>query len=320
MTRLDTENAASLHQQRQQMYEAIDRYRNSFVDPLTGLLRADRLEQRACPVCGGTAQQRLFIKNGGQYMRCGDCAMVFLNPVFTDAALADYYRHNNAAQAIAHESEAAFYRRIYGVGLDLVQRYVGTGDVLDIGCSGGLFLDVARERGWKTFGIELNEQEVVIAQGKDHQVWNCEIADLPVDRRFALISLWDVFEHIKDGVGYLRMLAGLLAPGGLVFMQIPSADSLAARIMREQCNVFDGLEHVNLYGEVTIGRTAERAGYEIVAVESVIDELKPLMNFLGYEHPYQGSFQPQPRLDFLTPEVLHHRKLGYKLQVLMCLR
>lgn len=320
MTRLDTENAAALHQQRQQMYEATDRYRNSFVDPATGQLCADRLEQRACPVCGGGSHYKLLTKNGGQYVRCGDCSMVFLNPVFTDAALVDYYRHNTAAQAMAHESEAGFYRRIYGAGMDLVQRHLYAGDVLDIGCSGGLFLDVARERGWNTFGIELNEQEVVIAQRKGHKVWGCEIGALPLDRRFTLVTLWDVFEHIKDGVGYLRTLAGRLAAGSMVFMQIPSADSLAARIMREQCNVFDGLEHVNLYGESTIGRTAELAGYEVVAVESVIDELKPLLNFLGYEHPYQGSFQPLPKLDFLTPELVHGHNLGYKLQVLMCLR
>jgi SAM-dependent methyltransferase len=314
---LDTENAAALHQQRQQMYEATDRYRSSFLDPASGLLRPDLLEERACPVCGDSAQHKLFVKGGGQYVRCASCSMVFLNPVFKDAALADYYRHNTAAQAAAHGSEEAFYRRIYGAGMDLAQHHVRRGDLLDIGCSGGLFLDVARERGWKTFGIELNEQEVVIAESKGHQVWNAEIGALTTERRFALISLWDVFEHIKDGVGYLRALADRLAPDGAVFMQIPSADSLAARVMREHCNVFDGLEHVNLYGQATINQAAQRAGYDVLAIESVIDELKPLMNFLAYEHPYQGSFKPQPGLDFLKPELLHQRKLGYKMQVLL---
>lgn len=314
---LDTENAAALHQQRQRMYDDTDRYRSSFVDPASGLLRAHLLEERTCPVCGHSAQDKLFVKNGGQYVRCANCSMIFLNPVFKDAALTDYYRNNTAAQALAHGSEEAFYRRIYGAGMDVVQRHVQRGDALDVGCSGGLFLDVAHERGWRTFGIELNEKEVVIAQAKGHQVWNCEIGALPLERRFALVSLWDVFEHIKDGIGYLRTLAGRLTPDGAVFMQIPSADSLAARTMREHCNMFDGLEHVNLYGVVTITQAAQRAGYEVVAIESVIDELKPLINFLAYEHPYQGSFGPQPRLDFLTPELLHQRKLGYKLQVLL---
>jgi len=299
------------------MYDATDRYRNSFVDPASGLLLGHLVEERACPACGSPAQYKLFAKNGGQYVRCADCSMIFLNPVFKDAALTDYYRHNTAAQAAAHGSEESFYRGIYGVGMNLAQRQVQCGDLLDIGCSGGLFLDVARERGWRTFGIELNEQEVVIAQAKGHQVWNCELGALPIERRFALISLWDVFEHIKDGAGYLRRLAGHLAPGGAVFLQIPSADSLAARIMREHCNMFDGLEHVNLYGEATITQVAGRAGYEVLAIESVIDELKPLLNFLAYEHPYQGSFMPPARLDFLTSELLHQRKLGYKLQVLL---
>lgn len=317
MSSLDTENAAALHQKRRTMYEATDQYRHSFVDPATGLIRSELLETRTCPVCGSTKHEELFIKNGGRYTHCADCSMVFLNPVLKDDALADYYRRNTAAQAIAHESESDFYRRIYTSGLDLLQPYAVPDKVLDIGCSSGFFLDIARERGWMTAGIELNEQEVRIALNKAHEVWNCELSLVPPERRFALIALWDVFEHIKDGVGYLGQLKHRLGPGGLVFMQIPSADSLTARIMRQQCNMFDGLEHVNLYGESTIRRTAERAGFEVLAVESVIDELKPLRNYLAYEHPYEGSFRPVPQLDFLTPELIRSRKLGYKLQVLL---
>ncbi|MBL8371783.1 MAG: class I SAM-dependent methyltransferase [Burkholderiaceae bacterium] len=317
MNRIDTENAAALHQQRQHMYDETDRYRKSFIDPATGQLRENLLELRVCPVCGSSSQHGLFSKNGGHYVRCDDCSMVYLNPVFTDSALTDYYRHNTGVQAMAHESEADFYRRIYSAGMDMVQRHVHGGNVLDIGCSSGLFLDVARERGWGTYGVELNEQEVGIAQRKGHQVWNGTIDEIPETAKFSLISLWDVFEHIKDGVAYLQNLSKRLDRGGMIFLQIPSADALAARIMRDQCNMFDGLEHVNLYGESTIQRASARAGFDLVAVDSVIDELKPLLNFLDYEHPYQGSFRSQLNLDFLTPQLIHERKLGYKLQVLL---
>lgn len=317
MSSLDTENAAALHQQRRQMYEQTDHYRNSYVDASTGLIRSEIAETRHCPVCGSVNSETLFVKNGGQYTRCSDCSMVFLNPVLQDDALAEYYRRNNVAQAAAHESESAFYRRIYTAGLDLLHPHAVRENLLDIGCSSGFFLDIARERGWVTAGVELNEQEVAIALGKGHEIWNGELAQLPPERRFTLITLWDVFEHIKNGVGYLTQLKGRLSPGGLVFLQIPSADSLAARIMRQQCNMFDGIEHVNLYGESTIRRTAERAGFDVLVVESVIDELKPLFNFLSYEHPYEGSFQFQPQFDFLTPELVRDRKLGYKLQVLL---
>jgi SAM-dependent methyltransferase len=318
MNSLDTSDAKHLHESRQKMYAATDAYRQSFVDPKTGQVHAQLTEQRACPVCGSTDHFELFGKNGGRYVRCQSCDMVFLNPVLKDTELARYYQNNTAAQAMAHAGEADFYRRIYSMGLDLLAQHAASGAMLDIGCSSGLFLDIAGERGYKTFGVELNKAELEIARNKGHTVWDCELHQVPSSERFDAICLWDVFEHIKDGVGYLKQLAQRNRTlSSLVFMQIPSAASLAARVMREKCNVFDGIEHVNLYSPSTITQTAHRAGFEVLAMESVIDELKPTFNYLRYDDPYQGSFAPPLDLAFLDANTIHANKLGYKLQVVL---
>ncbi len=318
MNSLDTSDAKQLHESRQKMYAATDAYRQSFIDPATGQVHAKLTEQRACPVCGSSDHFELFSKNGGCYVRCQSCEMVFLNPVLKDAELSRYYQNNTAAQAMAHVGEADFYRRIYSTGLDLMARHAAPGSVLDIGCSSGLFLDVARERGYKTFGIELNKAELEIALRKGHTVWDTELRDVAASERFDAICMWDVFEHIKDGVDYLRQLAlRTRTTNSLVLMQIPSAASLAARVMREKCNVFDGIEHVNLYSPSTITQTAQRAGFDVIAMESVIDELKPTLNYLRYDDPYQGSFSSSPDLAFLDANTIHANKLGYKLQVVL---
>jgi hypothetical protein len=321
MNSLDTLDAKRLHALRQKMYADTNAYRHSFIDPASGQVRADLTEERPCPVCGGTDQFELFGKNGGRYVRCQDCDMVFLNPVLKDDALARYYQNNTASQAMAHVNESDFYRRIYGAGLDLMASHCSSGTVLDIGCSSGLLLDVARERGFETCGIELNEVELEIARAKGHRVWGTELHAVPSAERFDAICLWDVFEHIKDGIGYLQQLAKRTrGADSVVFMQIPSSASLAARVMREKCNMFDGIEHVNLYAPATITRTAEQAGFEVLAMESVIDELKPTMNYLRYDDPYQGAFKTPADLTFLTAELIHAHRLGYKLQVVLRLR
>lgn len=315
---LDTLDAKRLHDSRQKMYEATDSYRQSFIDPETGQLSARLSEERACPVCSSQDHYELFHKNGGRYVRCQSCTMVFLNPVLKDAELALYYQNNNAAQALAHIEEADFYRRIYSTGLDLVGAHIQAASVLDIGCSSGLFLDVARVRGYKTFGIELNKAELAMAQKKGHTVWGSELRDVASAERFDVICLWDVFEHIKDGVGYLQQLVQRTrGTGSLVFIQVPNAASFAARVMREKCNMFDGIEHVNLYSPSTITETARRAGFDVLAMNSVIDELKPTLNYLRYDDPYQGSFSPLPDLSFLDAGVIHANRLGYKLQVVL---
>jgi len=54
-----------------------------------------------------------------------------------------------------------------------------------------------------------------------------------------------------------------------------------------------------------------------VGVRSVLDELKPVRNFLNYEHPYQGSFRFADDVPVPDPSDIHDRMLGYKLQIVM---
>jgi AAA+ ATPase superfamily predicted ATPase len=270
---------------------------------------------------GSTNKSReIFKKNGGTYVTCDQCDMVFLNPVFKDEELIRYYQFNNSNQALAHDSEVEFYRRIYSSGLDLVCKYIQNGILLDIGCSSGFFLDISADR-FTTHGIELNKIEVEIASSKGHKVW-----DQPIDlinfeciNKFDVITLWDVFEHIKDEKTYLCNLKDKIRKDSLIFLQIPSSASLAARIMQEKCNMFDGLEHVNLYSPKTITQLALNSGYKVLCIESIIDELKPIINYLGYEDPYSGSFNYRNDLDFLTPNLVLSSMLGYKLQVVLSL-
>ena len=315
---MSTEDAKLLHESRRLMYEMAEQYRKSFIDKSTGLINDKYLEKRSCPVCDADQSHEVFKKTGGTYVVCGKCSMVFINPVFKDQELVKYYQMNNSNQAQAHNDHIDFYRRIYTSGLDLLARYKSDGSLLDIGCSSGLFLDIAATR-YFSYGIELNKAEVEIARSKGHTVWNqpIEMISLDNDNKFDVITLWDVFEHIKDGKAYLQTLKSILREDGVIFLQIPNVGSLAARVMRDKCNMFDGLEHVNLYSLETIKMIALRAGYKVHDIVSVIDELKPVMNYLGYEDPYNGSFSDRNDLDFLTTDLVISKKLGYKLQIIL---
>ena len=74
---------------------------------------------------------------------------------------------------------------------------------------------------------------------------------------------------------------------------------------------------MNLYSVNTIAKVASAAGYEITSVTSVIDEIKPIVNYLSYDDPYFGEFPEGVDFGFLTPELIHNNLLGYKLQVIL---
>lgn len=314
---LDTKQAKKLHQKRKKMYLAGERYRNKFRFKKNGLIKPQYLENRSCPTCKSKKSDFLFIKNGGTYNRCKICTMVFLNPVFKNSMLIQYYKKNHSYQAEAHKTEKSFYNKIYNHGLSKILKFKRKGKILDLGCSGGFFLDLAKKKGFETYGIELNEQEKKEAELKNHKVWDRPIEDIKELPKFDIICLWDVFEHIKNGVELLKILKNKLRKRGIIFLQLPNSDSLATRILHSTCNMFDGIEHVNLYNGTSLRLVAKKSKMKIKAMSSVIDELKPISNYLNYEDPYHGSFNSKICACLLSKKKILKNNLGYKLQVIL---
>lgn len=318
---IDSESMTTreLHQIRKKMWEASMGNHKKYMNWETGRFDSSFMENRECPVCGSSEQRVLFRKSGGEYVTCTKCAMVFLNPVFKNSYLEEYYGQNNDVQSEIVEIDSDFYRALYIRGINSFSKgYESPGRILDVGCSAGSFLDIARSLGWETFGLELNKTEVEYSRKKGHFVLNDTIEKAKFDLKFDVITLWDVFEHIKDGAAFLRSAQRLLKDGGGVFIQTPSTSSLAARILQEKCNVFDGLEHVNLYSQKSISDLAAKTGFYVESYETVISEIGVMNNYLQYEDPYLGSsLEKRMLLNQISEEWILNNSLGYKFQAFL---
>jgi 2-polyprenyl-3-methyl-5-hydroxy-6-metoxy-1,4-benzoquinol methylase len=312
-------NVKGIHnKERVEMWDQSIENHKYFFDDSTDLFRDEFVEDRVCPACQKNQSNKLFTKEGGQYVKCVSCQMVYLNPVFTDEALVQYYTNNKVEQGVVVADDISFYQKLYNQGLAAAQKKEKIGNILDIGCSTGLFLDIAKEKGWRTYGLELNKIEFSIAKEKGHNVFNSLLEDAYFNEKFNIISLWDVFEHIKDGDRTLKLMKELLTDDGVILLQIPNSDSLAARVMQEKCNMFDGLEHVNLYGVNSLKTLVNNNNLQILDIQSVIPELGVLNNHLNYDDPYQGgSNNFDSVLDLFSDEQVLKSLLGYKLQVVI---
>jgi 2-polyprenyl-3-methyl-5-hydroxy-6-metoxy-1,4-benzoquinol methylase len=307
-----------LHSHRSVTYGKVAKAHAPYIDPVSGLFDIRLTEIRPCPVCGSAAHRTLFKKSGGLYVKCVDCGMVFTNPGFTDAALERYYTNLDVGHADNLERESAFFRELYSRGIAHFSPYARGKRLMDLGCSSGFFLDIAREHGYETFGLELNVSDVEIAVGKGHDVRNLTIDRLNAGEGFDVIAMWDVFEHILKPTELLREVFARLKPGGLLFLQIPNSGSVAARVLQHKCNMFDGLEHVCLYNPSTISKLMTDRGYNVKSIRSVIPETYAVENYMAYEDPYLPSAMPDATItERLSDEFVLERLLGYKLQVVV---
>ena len=155
-----------------------------------------------------------------EMFRCEDCGFLFFDPSLAGNE-AFYQQLEHAEYFSPHRDE--FRRTLDFARNQHVRR------VLDVGCGSGIFLDMAREAGLQTVGIELNSKAAEKTRQKGHTILTKLLSDLDVEQTggpFDLITLFQVLEHVPDPVKTLSEAKSLLKAGGLISIAVPSAEGL----------------------------------------------------------------------------------------------
>lgn len=297
--------------------KSIQQARAQLVDTATGLLREELSIRRSCPVCGAREGRLLFIKEAFRHLKCSSCDMVYVNPVLNEEALHSFYQDEDSyRQVLLSEINLSLDRKKFQYGLDLIEEYIPQkGALLDVGCGPGIFLQEAKERGWNVLGVEFNSWCV-----QHLKETGIEVIDVPISQAtlrhdfYQCVTLWTVLEHVVNPEDLLRDVHRVLIPGGILLILVPNVDSLANRILHERSTTFSGDSHVNLFSASTLARLLEKVQFDMIECETVLTQLGAISNYLNYEDPQFG--EGKPVLDFLTPQYIHERMLGYLLLTL----
>ncbi len=316
--------ARQFHQQsnRDEIVSVIDRYDRQFLDPASGMLKSELARERRCPVCLADDYRVSFVKQGFSYCKCRECTMLYVNPVLKDEISYDSYISgevsNKVLDVLLSKTQREFDEPKFVKALELIEAVLPEKSgrrLLDIGCSVGHFLEVARGADWNCTGIELNSASADHTESLGFNVIRKPlVAGLFAENRFEIVTMWDVLEHIPDPESILDVIRSILAPNGILCLIVPNSDSLAARMMREKCTMFRGSSHVNIFNRVTLCRLLERVGFRAETLISMISEINVTNNWLTYKDPYQGdSEEKKTILGLIDEKSLHDNFLGYKL-------
>jgi SAM-dependent methyltransferase len=97
-------------------------------------------------------------------------------------------------------------------------------EILEVGCGTGGNISMLNNFG-KVTGVEQDDAAAQMARDRDlAQILSGELPEgLPVfARKFDLINLFDVIEHVKEDGASLRALSALLNPGGRIVLTVPA--------------------------------------------------------------------------------------------------
>jgi len=160
-------------------------------------------------------------------------------------------------QATARADRLTFRRR-----LRLMAKFQPDGGrLLDVGCSIGTLMSVAREMDWEVEGLEPNPKAANLARKQGfsiHEGFFTEdkVSKLPGEYQCVVMS--DVIEHISDPVEALRLARELLGPGGFLLLSTPNLRSFWCRKFQ-----LKPVEHLVLFSSENLGKLLERLGLKI---------------------------------------------------------
>ena len=109
-----------------------------------------------CNLCNSKKCKNLFSKNKYELFRCMQCSFVFVYPIPKPQVLEKYYQesYEQGGYRIYATSEG-IRKKINESRFQNLLKYNLNGNILDIGCGVGFFLNVALENNLETFGHPL---------------------------------------------------------------------------------------------------------------------------------------------------------------------
>jgi SAM-dependent methyltransferase len=236
----------------------------------------------ACLVCGSEQYARLFQASDRLYgtttrefsvVRCGECGLLRLDPQPAPQELRGYYPDNYwfvPDGSAASRLEEAYRRLVLRDHVGFVAQALADvredGVLLDIGCGGGLFLGMMRQRGFRVAGLDFSSEAAAIAWRRQQAPAVCGMLEHSPLRAgtFSGITMFHVLEHLYDPRSYLRTAHELLRPGGRLIVQVPNAACWQFRVLGPAWNGVDVPRHLFDFRDRDVERLLEGCGFEVL--------------------------------------------------------
>lgn len=256
-----------------------------------------------CPICDGDRLTTLFeVQSWAKYeiVRCGECDAVFSSPRPTSEVLDAFYTSEYFRRTEDDGHGYSDYRSMAEINArrmwSHLKKYspldkVSQKKVLDVGCATGGFLAEAKQDGWECLGVELSQYAVDVARnefGLEVLQGDVFLPDLE-NGQFGLITMWHVLEHLIDPVATLQKARELLAPGGLMFVELPNWDSFGRVLKGSAWKQIKPPEHINYLTPRSLRVAAERASIEVIRCDTHYPSLMDKAAVRRFSQPFHAG-------------------------------
>jgi 2-polyprenyl-3-methyl-5-hydroxy-6-metoxy-1,4-benzoquinol methylase len=140
----------------------------------------------------------------------------------------------------------------------------GIGELLDVGCGNGEFIDRMRSLGWRVSGVDPDPKAVSHARSRGLKVFSGMVSDIAASKQFDIITLNHVIEHAINPVDLLRECRNRLRPGtGRLIITTPNISSLGHWWFKGFWRGLEVPRHLVLFSQAALRECAKQAGLAV---------------------------------------------------------
>lgn len=230
-----------------------------------------------CLVCGSSQFEPFLVckdytvsQENFNIVSCKSCGFKFTNPRPENSVIGDYYKaeeyvsHSNTTKGVVNKLYHSVRNYTLKQKLKLISSYVSRGTMLDYGCGTGMFLNVCKNDGWETYGMEPddNARKMSIEKGLDVFSDKDKVSDRIADKKFNAITLWHVLEHVTDMEATLSFFKSKLNNDGVLIIAVPNHISYDAQYYKEFWAAYDVPRHLHHFDINSMTSLVEKAGFK----------------------------------------------------------
>lgn len=227
-----------------------------------------------------SSTDRLYATTDEQFqvVECLSCRLIRLNPQPKPTELHRYYPESY--WFTADSGKTAFLEQLYRrlVLLDhvhFVERALRESDqpgtVLDVGCGGGLFLQLLKERGHagppgRFIGLDFSLDAAGAAWHHAGVPVICgSLTSAPLQpESCAAVTMFHVLEHLYDPASYLEAAHRLLTHDGRLIVQVPNAACWQFLLFGDRWNGIDVPRHLIDFRASDLDQLLDTCGFEVL--------------------------------------------------------
>ena len=220
-----------------------------------------------CPICFSpdwkffaNTFDRILTRSQEQWQirRCSACEFGWTVPSLDEERLAPYYSDSylgDTAKTIREFSSGILQKsrswRREVEKVQLVEGFIGSGRILDVGCGDAKFLWALDSKRWERIGVDRAREALTLVRSKIPAIKLVEgniFSEELHESSFDVITLWHVFEHLPNPRRVLSRINELLRPGGWLFLSLPNFVSFQAQLFGRHWYSLDAPRHLWHFG------------------------------------------------------------------------